>query len=73
MNTCKHCRHFDRHESLSSTPWLGYCNSEKINCDYRETDGVTGSYDQVSVGEDFGCIHFQPKGPGFFGRLMRFL
>lgn len=73
MRKCKNCKSWDtnRAYSLDGDPLrknYGSCNCPKMN--YENHDGekdnlVYADYEGyaagISVGEDFGCIHFEEK------------
>ena len=74
MGKCKNCKFWNRNISyaiLESDPLrknYGGCDNSKLNYDNHDGEKdnlVYTDYEEyaagISVGEDFGCIHFEEK------------
>ena len=71
MNRCKTCRHFKPSTEGYDAPHMGVCDSEKFvytedvvkipidGLGYWDFDGYMAGFE---VGEEFGCIHHEPRG-----------
>ena len=59
MHICKNCQYYDDIVSLK-----GACLHPKMNVDYGEMpdDGTGIDCCPFYVGENFGCIHWEPNG-----------
>lgn len=65
MGTCKDCGHWKNKEKHWAGFFVGTCNKEPFDVRDMKADEmavVCGHDGSVSVGENFGCIHFEKIG-----------